>query len=103
MISVLITRMFEIFLIVCILLPLTPIQSSCVYDLGNGKTLDIRPLGQNNGKPKYDNIPVRNPGPVLFSWNGCFPFSKSGGGDCSDAAACFSRLIKIEQQFDLII
>jgi hypothetical protein len=64
-------------------------SSKCVYDVGNGQQLDIRTLGNNNGKtPKYDNIPNSSPTPFTFSWNGCFDYSKSDGGSCTQAAAC---------------
>lgn len=64
----------------------------CVYDVGGQKQLDIRTLGLSNGKgPKYDNIPTTSSIPKSFSWNGCFDFSKTGAGDCKDAAACFSK------------
>lgn len=66
-------------------------DSSCIYDVGNGKQLDIRTLGYANGKgPKYDNIPNASPVPYTFNWNGCFPYSKSKGS-CSNAAACYSK------------
>jgi hypothetical protein len=66
----------------------------CIYDLGNGQQLDIRPLGLENGKgPKYDNIPNSIPIPYTFSWNGCFDYSKSGTGNCKNAAACYSKKI----------
>ncbi len=63
----------------------------CVYDVGNQKQLDIRTLGLANGKPKYDNIPNATPVRVTFNWNGCFDYSKSDGGSCTNAAACFSK------------
>lgn len=67
-------------------------EPTCIYDVGDGTKLDIRPLGLSNGKgPKYDNIPMTSPLPYAFSWNGCFPYKKSGGGDCTDAAACYSK------------
>jgi len=66
--------------------------SPCVYDVGNKQQLDIRTLGFAKGKgPKYDNIPNTNPIPITFSWNGCFDYSKSKGGSCTDAAACYSK------------
>lgn len=66
--------------------------SPCIYDIGNGETLDIRPLGNSNTKtPKYDNIPNSSPVPHIFSWNACFDYSKSDGGSCTDAAACYSK------------
>ena len=66
--------------------------SSCIYDVGNGQQLDIRPLGIANGKrPKYDNIPNSSPVPHTFNWNACFSYSKSDGGNCSNAAACYSK------------
>ncbi|UJR36378.1 hypothetical protein I4U23_029102 [Adineta vaga] len=65
-------------------------DSSCIYDVGNGQKLDIRPLGYANGKgPKYDNIPNSIPVPYTFNWNGCFPYSKSNG-NCTNAAACYT-------------
>ncbi|CAF0741765.1 unnamed protein product [Rotaria sordida] len=64
-------------------------ESSCVYDVGSGQKLDIRTLGYENGKgPKYDNIPNSSPTKSTLSWNGCFSYSKSDGGNCKDAAAC---------------
>jgi hypothetical protein len=64
----------------------------CVYDVGDGQTLDVRPLGNANGKgPKYDSIPTVNPVPYTFNWNACFSYSKSDGGTCKDAAACYSK------------
>jgi hypothetical protein len=69
----------------------------CVYDLGNGKQLDIRTLGNADGKkPKYDDIPNSTPVPFTFSWNACFSYSKSDGGSCSDAAACYSKDILLQ-------
>jgi len=76
------------------LLLIEPITSAspCIYDIGNDKKLDIRTLGNSDGKrPKYDNIPNSNPTPVTFSWNGCFDYSKSDGGSCTNAVACFSK------------
>lgn len=67
-------------------------SSSCIFDVGNGQTLDIRPLGFSDGqKAKYDNIAQKTPSPLVLSWNGCFPYKKSDGGDCVDAAACYSE------------
>jgi hypothetical protein len=64
----------------------------CVYELSKGQQLDIRTLGNKNGKtPKYDNIANSNPTPLTFSWNGCFDYSKSDGGSCTKAAACASK------------
>jgi hypothetical protein len=66
----------------------------CIYDVGNGLKLDIRTLGIANGKgPKYNQIPNIPPSTITFSWNGCFSYSKSGGGNCTNAAACYSNLI----------
>lgn len=66
---------------------------SCIYDVGDGKKIDVRTLGYDNGKgPKYDKIPNTNPTKSSFSWNGCFPYTKSGGGNCKNAAACHSKL-----------
>jgi hypothetical protein len=65
---------------------------SCVYDAGNGKTIDTRNFGYTKGKgPKYGLIPNTSPGPLTLNWNGCFPYSKSDGGNCTDAAACYSK------------
>ncbi|CAF2399827.1 unnamed protein product [Rotaria sp. Silwood2] len=68
-------------------------ESSCVYDVGNGQKLDIRTLGYANGKqPKYNNIPNTSPVKSSLSWNGCFSYSKSDGGDCINAASCSTNL-----------
>jgi len=68
-------------------------NTQCVYDVGNGQKLDIRPLGLANGKgPKFDNIVTVSPVPHTFNWNACFSYSKSGGGNCKDAAACYSKI-----------
>ncbi|CAF1312053.1 unnamed protein product [Adineta steineri] len=65
--------------------------SPCIYDVGNGQQLDVRTLGNANGKtPKYDNIPTTSSIPHSLSWNGCFSYKKSDGGDCTNAAACFT-------------
>jgi len=75
-----------------LLIPVITCETPCVYDVGNGQQLDIRPLGYENGKgPKYNNIPNATPMPHTFSWNACFPYSKPGGGSCTDAAACYSK------------
>ena len=64
----------------------------CVYDIGNGQQLDIRPLGFENGKgPKYDKILPIGPVPYTFNWNGCFSYSKPDSGSCKNAAACYSK------------
>ncbi|CAF3213947.1 unnamed protein product [Rotaria socialis] len=66
-------------------------SSSCVYDVDHGQKLDIRTLGNSDGKrPKYDNIPNTSPVKSSLSWNGCFPYSKFDGGNCKDAAACLT-------------
>jgi hypothetical protein len=67
-------------------------QVSCVYDIDTSQQLDVRTLGIDNGRgPKYDQIQVTSPVPYIFSWNGCFAYKKSDGGNCDDAAACFSE------------
>ncbi|CAF1034175.1 unnamed protein product [Adineta ricciae] len=76
-------------LLLCLIQTIT-CDSSCIYDVGNGQKLDIRTLGNANGKgPKYDNIPNSSPVPYTFNWNGCFPYSKAKG-DCTNAAACYT-------------
>jgi hypothetical protein len=65
----------------------------CIYNVGNDLKLDIRTLGFANGKePKYDRIPTMSPSTNTLSWNGCFSYSKSDHGNCSNAAACYSKL-----------
>lgn len=76
-------------------------DSSCIYNLGDGRTLDIRPFGLSNGKgPKYDSIVMTNPLPYTFSWNGCFPYKKSDGGDCANAASCYSKVLCASLRFE---
>ncbi|CAF5139788.1 unnamed protein product [Rotaria sp. Silwood1] len=68
--------------------------SNCVYNIENGLKLDIRTLGYTNGKiPKYDQISNINPTRKTFSWNGCFSYSKSDNGNCTNAAACYTDSI----------
>lgn len=85
------------FILLCSYVSVIPLifaaNPSCVYDVSGGRTLDIRPLGLSNGKgPKYDNIVITSPIPYTFSWNACFDYKKSDGGDCTAAAACYSKI-----------
>ena len=84
------------YLYLFIIQTVTSSSSPCIYDLGNNQKLDVRTLGHDKGKgPKYDNIPnsIPVPVPVTFNWNGCFDYSKSDGGSCTNAAACYSKKI----------
>lgn len=79
-----------------LIIPTISSSSPCIYDVGQGKKLDLRTLGYANGrKPKYDNIPNTSPVRTSVSWNGCFSYSKSDGGTCKDAAACSSKFYEI--------
>ncbi|CAF3346652.1 unnamed protein product [Rotaria socialis] len=66
----------------------------CVYDIGDGLKFDLRTLGFAHGKgPKYDRISSINPTTKTFSWNGCYSYSKSDHGNCTNAAACYTDSI----------
>lgn len=66
--------------------------SNCVYDVDNGLKLDLRTLGLDHGRgPKFDGISNIGQRPHTLSWNGCFSYSKIDNGNCTDAAACYSK------------
>ncbi|CAM4766937.1 unnamed protein product [Rotaria magnacalcarata] len=82
---------FSICYLFILIIQRTASSSSCVYDVGHGQKIDIRALGNSDGKrPKYDNIPNTSLVKNSLSWNGCFPYSKYDGGSCKGAAACLT-------------
>ena len=83
-----------VLLIGCI--PISICDPNCVYKVDDGLTLDIRTLGFTDGKgPKYNHISNAATTVNTFSWNGCFPYSTNDQGNCSDAAACYCKLLAI--------
>ncbi|CAF3647122.1 unnamed protein product [Rotaria sordida] len=77
-----------------VFIPIIISDPTCIYDIKDGLKLDIRTLGFTNGKkPKYDQISNINPTTKTLNWNGCFSYSKSDNGNCTNAAACYTDSI----------
>ncbi|KAK7110414.1 hypothetical protein V1264_014296 [Littorina saxatilis] len=60
--------------------------SPCVCETGTGQRVDLTPLGNTDGSPRFLDLLDQSGGPgYSYSWNPCYGFNE---GICKDVAVC---------------